>query len=350
VIITRFHDAEKLSVSIEFLTPTFLGGADQNAELRSAPFKNLIRQWWRVVNGNLEVSELRSREADLFGTVLGNEKATVSKVRVAVTPGTDFNVSTQPFQFGKTAHPEVKGGMPVENALYLGYGPIQFGRPTPVFKRYITPGSIANLSINYPQKWHKQIVSTLQLIDAFGTIGSRCRNGYGSLALTVDGVLRLNPATVQCVHLTELINNNAQQYPNRFGRDDNGLLLWESNHQPQWTNAMTLLAGIYLHTRTHINIAGNPNELHERHALGFPLTNHDKNLPHGWDRTGRMPSQLRLMLKRNQNSEVVARILHLPHRLPKPWPTKLPAQQNVWRQVHQFLDHQEQLHRIGGGV
>ena len=52
MLITRFHDTETLQVSVEFLTPTFLGGADQNAELRAAPFKNLLRQWWRVAVGS----------------------------------------------------------------------------------------------------------------------------------------------------------------------------------------------------------------------------------------------------------------------------------------------------------
>lgn len=349
MIITRFHGVEKLDVTVEFLTPTFLGGADQNAELRSAPFKNLIRQWWRVVNGNLAPDELRAREGVLFGTVLGNNDTTASKVRISLLPvGEQFKSSNAQLNIGRTLHPEVKGGMLIDNAIYLGYGPVQIGKPS---KQYITPSSMAILSISFPCQSRDQIVRTLQMIDAFGAIGSRCRNGYGSLALSADGVTRLNPATIQCTQLAELVGNNRKEYPNRFGRDERGLLLWESNNQqPQWTNAMTLLAGTYLKTRTKINIAGNPNELHERHLLGFPVTNHDKINTPGWDRNGRMPSQLRLMVKRNPNNELVARILHLPHKLPKPWPQNLLAQQQVWSQVHQFLDQQqEQFHRIGGG-
>lgn len=350
MIITRFHNLERLDVFVEFLTPTFLGGADQNAELRSAPFKNLIRQWWRVANGNLDIGELRTKEGILFGTVLGDDETTASKVRLVITPDQQFNLSTQPFQFGKTPHPEVKGGIPVENTLYLGYGPIQFGKPNPIFKQYIIPGSIANLTVSFTQKMREEMIKTLQLIDAFGTIGSRCRNGYGSLALSVEGVPRLNPSSVECQALVDIVGNNQKEYPNRFGRDNNGMLLWETNIQPQWTSAMTLLAGTYLRTRTEINIAGNPKCLHERHILGFPLTNHDKNLPQDWERNGRMPSQLRLMVKRTQANHLVARILHLPHNLPKPWPTNLPPQQDVWRQVHQFLDRQDSFHRIGGGA
>ncbi|MDD3295479.1 MAG: hypothetical protein PHG20_12415, partial [Geobacteraceae bacterium] len=68
MIITRFHDVEKMDITVEFLTPTFLGGADRQGELRSPPFKNLLRQWWRVVKGDLAVDELRQREGQLFGT------------------------------------------------------------------------------------------------------------------------------------------------------------------------------------------------------------------------------------------------------------------------------------------
>lgn len=345
--ITRFHNMEKLDVSVEFLTPTFLGGADQNAELRSAPFKNLIRQWWRVVNGNLDVSELRKQEGELFGTVLGDNDATASKVRMFVTfVDEELKAVSNQFNFGRTPHPEVRGGMAVENSLYLGYGPVTFKQGVMHFKSYIIPGSKAMLSISFPRQFREQIISIMQLMDAFGTIGSRCRNGYGSLALSADGVARLNPATLQTRMLAELVGNDQKEYPNRFGSDNHGLFLWESNVQPQWTNAMTLLAGTYLRTRTNIPIAGEGAQ--RRHALGYPVTHHSVGAWGGGN--GRMPSQLRLMVKRNLNNELVARILHLPHKLPKQWPNTLPTQQHVWQQVHQFLDGENQFHRIGGAV
>ena len=43
MIITRYHNMEELRLTVEFLTPTFLGGADQNAELRAAPFKVSVK-------------------------------------------------------------------------------------------------------------------------------------------------------------------------------------------------------------------------------------------------------------------------------------------------------------------
>lgn len=348
--ITRFHNRERVELKVEFLTPTFLGGADQQAELRSAPFKNLLRQWWRVVNGNLDAGTLRAREGELFGTVLGDDECTSSSVRLSIAPLEGLAIVDSPFSFGATPHREVNNGMPVKNSLYLGYGPVMFAKPEPKCRRYIAPGSTAVLSVSFSRQHRNEIIAALTYIDAFGTIGSRCRNGYGSLALTSDAFEKLDPATLRTSEVGNLVADNAREYPNRFGNDERGLLLWESA-QNGWESAMTLLAGTYLRTRTEINIAGNPNELHERHLLGFPVTNHSKIQSWGGN-NGRMPSQLRLMVKRDTQNQLVARILHLPHRLPndKPWPRQLPTQLVVWQQVHQFLDTQNQFHRIGGAA
>lgn len=342
--ISRFYNMEKLDVTVEFLTPAFLGGADQQGELRSPPFKNLLRQWWRIVNGNLPLNQLRIREGELFGTVLGDNECCASRVKIFVLPEDTFAVSSQPFSFGSTPHPEVKGGMAVKNSLYLGYGPVNFAKPEPLPKQYISAHSIATLKISFPRNCRDEIIRTLQYIDTFGAIGSRSRNGYGSLALTAQGVERLNPADIQATQVEELVGNNAKDYPNRFGRDKS-LLVWESAVQNQWTNAMTLLAGTYLRTRTNIPIAG--EGVQRRHALGYPVTHHSVGSWGGGN--GRMPSQLRLMVKRNRNNDLIARILHLPHKLPKQWPANLPSQLQVWEQVHHYLDnHENQFHRIGG--
>ena len=70
--VSRYIDTTELKFEVEFITPTFLGGADGNAELRTAPFKNLIRRWWRIANGHLTPEELWKKESDLFGSTEKN--------------------------------------------------------------------------------------------------------------------------------------------------------------------------------------------------------------------------------------------------------------------------------------
>ena len=43
VNITRYYKREQLKLDCEIITPMFLGNANQEAELRAAPFKGLLR-------------------------------------------------------------------------------------------------------------------------------------------------------------------------------------------------------------------------------------------------------------------------------------------------------------------
>ena len=371
MIITRYHNMEELRLTVEFLTPTFLGGADQNAELRAAPFKNLLRQWWRVAVGSRYATPetLLAAEGDLFGSVLDENEASTSRVRLALTPVEvrlmshskdfvstsrvrlaltpvegSFLLSEKGIFFGKTPHPEVKGGMAVENALYLGFGPITLKNS----KRYIAPGSKANLLLSFPREEKVHMVDLLHYIDAFGTIGSRSRNGWGSLSLSGEGFARKDVrsfATAQVSHLVS--DKQGKQYPSLLGADSKGLLCWEVGvPKGDWTAAMQSLAETYMTLRTKINIK--PQGLKERHLLGYPVTNH--SLTEWGGNNGRMPSQLRLMVKRSPEDQLVGRILHLPHCLPedKPWKNSLGPPFEIWKSVHALLDANKHFHRCGG--
>lgn len=54
--------------SCKILTPMFLHGADgETPELRESSLKASIRYWWRAINSNLRLPEMRKREAEIFG-------------------------------------------------------------------------------------------------------------------------------------------------------------------------------------------------------------------------------------------------------------------------------------------
>lgn len=337
MIISRYHNTKELSIGVEFLTPCFLGGADQNAELRAAPFKNLLRQWWRVAVGShySDPQKMLAAEGDLFGSVLG-DKASASKVRLDLTLGSQFKVEQNGLNFGQTRHPEVgQHGMNVSNALYLGYGAKS--------KKYIAPGSKAKLTLDLPKNNIPEMLRVLAYIDAFGAIGSRCRNGWGSLALSGNDFSRESLAIFNAKNWQELVNG-ARQYPTHPGKDGKGLLCWALKEPPQnWKDVMKALAEAYMKLRTSINIA--PNGLQKRHILGYPVTHH--NIGDWGGSNGRMPSQLRLVVKRDEKNQLVGRILHLPHKLPKPWNLNV-KQETVWQEIHQRLDHNSALRRCGG--
>lgn len=347
MLITRFHNIETLQVSVEFLTPTFLGGADQHAELRAAPFKNLLRQWWRVAVGSQYAAEHKNMlkaEGELFGSVLDESKASASRVRLDVQDdGIKIVSDTLLNSLGKTKHPEVKGGMPVSNALYLGYGPVSVKE----IKSYIAPDSKAELTLNLPKACVPEMLLVLAYIDAFGALGSRCRNGWGSIALSGQNFQRQAATTLPAQDWQPLVNGaQARAYPTHLGKDQHGLLCWESAPVNQWQEGMTLLAQTYMNLRTGMQFHG--PELQKRHILGYPVTNHSIDT---WGKKdGRMPSQLRLLVKRDAQNRLIARILHLPHKLPKPWTIALGTESAVWQQIHQWLDNNPDFHRIQGGA
>ena len=144
--VSRYVDTTTLEFEVEFITPTFLGGADRNAEIRTAPFKNLIRRWWRIANGNLSSTELWKKEAELFGsTEKQPEIFGKSKVSLLILDTTNCKISNNKellFPKSRLKHPEVP--RPIEVETYLGMGPIfwnnEVKRQEYKFK-YIEPNS-----------------------------------------------------------------------------------------------------------------------------------------------------------------------------------------------------------------
>jgi len=63
----------------ETITPMFLAGADgQTPELRPPSIKGAMRFWWRAMNGNLSLEELKKQEDDIFGATDRRSKVIIN--------------------------------------------------------------------------------------------------------------------------------------------------------------------------------------------------------------------------------------------------------------------------------
>jgi CRISPR-associated protein Cmr1 len=62
----------RVTFDLEFITPAFIGGANQQAELRPASFVGLLRWWWRALKGECNIEELREEEVKIFGGIAKN--------------------------------------------------------------------------------------------------------------------------------------------------------------------------------------------------------------------------------------------------------------------------------------
>ena len=139
--IKNYIDTEELKFTVEFITPCFLGGATGNAEIRTAPFKNLIRRWWRIVNGNLSPEELWQKEAELFGSTERNPKLGKSfgksKVLLKILAVSEKCIPTnEKFSIGDLE----TGYGTMSLAKYIGYGPVET-------KSYLPPKSKISFSL-----------------------------------------------------------------------------------------------------------------------------------------------------------------------------------------------------------
>ena len=114
----------ELRFDVEFITPTFLGGADGNAEIRTAPFKNLLRRWWRIANGNLSPEELWQKESELFGSTEKNPKTEKtfgkSKVMFGILDSNNVRYINEKIDIGKDEYTNL--------AMYAGYGSANSGK------------------------------------------------------------------------------------------------------------------------------------------------------------------------------------------------------------------------------
>ena len=335
--ISRFYQRECLKLECEIVTPMFLGNAQQEAELRSAPFKGLLRYWWRVARGQRyeEYGDMLAEENRIFGSA--DEGSGKSRVSVSVTPITKMAPSKEGFgHIDNVAHPECERTNGRTNPLnYLaGIGLIRNG----IQHSYFPVRERFRLSITAANDVVEEVNSAISIFARFAAIGSRCRNGWGCLVMS--GVPHVSAA------LVDWNDAMGRDYPHCLGRDERGALVWKTRQQHQdWKQCMRDLAENYIKIRTSLNVvAGNPPD---RHLLGYPVTNHAVQRTN-WGNQGRHSSALRLLVKKERNGALRGYFLHLPHAFSKTmWPNDIQRQIRIWRQVHDRLD--ELCERVPSG-
>lgn len=344
----RFLDRTTAHFDVQVLTPMFLGGADGHAELRSPPLKNALRYWWRMTQGHLSPDQLLEKEQALFGGVHENKirkmEAGRSLVDIAVFGDVRLDPKNTSPAMGKKPNPETKGN-PVSLAAYLGMGPVHFKGHYE--KQPISAGQTFQLSVTWPRKHQKEIVDALSFFAHFGCLGSRSRNGWGSVQLVPadkDGT------KIELTSLPDLYEKYGKdmdvifaakkQYPFYLGwRKKQGKsypLLWQIAVSDRWEDAMKEAAKSYMDIRQTLPFPkARPTGVQKRHILGYPVTGHP--VAQWGNFNGRMPSQLRIII-RKKNGKFQSCFFHLPHRIAQQWDTKLGSEMDIWQHIHRQLD------------
>ena len=343
-----------LRYEVKFLTPAFLGNAEQAGQWRTPPFKALLRQWWRVAVAkefDYVWKPMRIAEGQIFGHAYGNDKpndpARASRVRLRLEPA--WNKGTRKAwseQFERvTTTRNGKGGVPSD--LYAGYGPIQPGNPRERAQA-IDPEEKADLRLLcMDHEVERETRNAIQLAHWFGAMGSRSRNGWGSLLIAESdgGVLdhRQLAGNELLASLTRPLDQCLSlDWPHAIGQDDSGPLAWVSAPVSQWSQAINEIARLLVEIRaiakSYPNRAGHFAAVH---LLGYPAGGNWK--VKSWGNDARLASPLRFKLIRDDNQ---LRVLacHLPCALLRDLRCKLPRDDQIWLNQHELTAWQT-IHR-----
>jgi len=151
----------KQTYTVRFITPAFLGDAEQNGAWRTPPFKALLRQWWRIAaaqSHGYDHHKLRETEGRLFGNAWLDGDFRQSQFKLRLSRWDRGKLGKWPADDPKITHPEVKNKhagkiQPVGMQLYMGYGPLVFQKGATALKAgaAIQVNESADLSLLFPE-------------------------------------------------------------------------------------------------------------------------------------------------------------------------------------------------------
>ncbi|MGI9213223.1 MAG: RAMP superfamily CRISPR-associated protein [Methylococcaceae bacterium] len=334
--------------TVRFNTPAFLGNAQQSGQWRTPPFKALIRQWWRVAYAaqnqfNVNVTEMREQEGALFGSV-HTDLICKSRVRLRLSEWNPGTLPQWPGNGPHVNHPEVgngPNGMNVSADLYLGYGPLRFnaGQTSLQADKFaINEGETANLLIAVPENEAELIWQALWLMDRYGTVGGRSRNGWGSFSLQ-----RIAPEGADAYQVAQFSRPFVAalnlDWPHAIGQR-----IWQTQIHTNWRDLMQTLARLKIGYRTQFPFqGGHQRQPADRHWLAYPVTNHKVN---AWGNQTRLPNSLRFKIRRQNNNQYVGVIFHVPCRPPAELNPNGGQITDVWNRVYEYLSHQNQRLKV----
>lgn len=190
------ENRKTLTVTLETVTPLFLGGAEPRGtpELRPPAFRGALRYWLRAVLGGAfgdteaGLTKLRACESAVFGSAdetTGGASAVTIRLRTAAQPTSKLYEKQEPIFANNRRQPTGR------DYLYWSMGKSgnqQRGNYQPS-KQFYVPGSSFDLilssrpGVKDVEQQFEQAVAALWLLVQLGGIGSRSRRTAGSLSV-----------------------------------------------------------------------------------------------------------------------------------------------------------------------
>lgn len=299
--VSRYVDAAELKFEVEFVTPAFLGGADSNAEIRTAPFKEGIRYWWRILYGAkyFDSGKLKETEDLIFGST---EK--ISSVLISIP------TQSKPEFFEKSGFPNgekvdvshLGKTMKVNILDYLAYG--KYGYEKGIGNVYnvthIKPKTKIKLNVSIKNVGHtEEIVDAVRMFLSWGGTGSRSRNGFGSM--DYKDLSEAKTAFSGKIVLSE----NLKQFPvlSKGSRIFRSKKIFET-----WEEALSEIGIVYKNARCSLE---EPHHYEQRGFVARPIEARGENIPQNI-KSGRIPKPFYLGVKKLDGNQFMGYIICLP--------------------------------------
>jgi CRISPR-associated protein Cmr1 len=168
---------KRLTFDLEFITPAFIGGANQQAELRPASFVGLLRWWWRALKGECNIEKLREEEIKIFGGDGKMASPVYLRVEGDVSKGSDLiNEYRLSWNFDKNRRALIG---PHAGVGYLYYSMVALNRR----REFIKAGSRLRLTLIGKDEFLKHYIASLWALVFLGGVGARSRRGGGNLTV-----------------------------------------------------------------------------------------------------------------------------------------------------------------------
>ncbi len=281
----------KQKVSLEIITPMFMGSSNPNeAELRAPSIKGVMRYFYRATMAE-EVRLLRQKEFNLFGGVLESNAAIRAKVSIGVKPDS-LNINTKNIkeEYKLSWHydkdrKELKGDY--EGIGYLFYSVVS-GKSLENMKFIKTKGKFSLLFYGEPNSID-QYLATLWISVHFGGFGKRSRRGAGNVTFLTQPDLNNDLEFVIKGDSSEeimgwLINNfqkarsilgarPAENPDLPYSNLNKAKIVISRNGFNDWQEALNDIGIKYMDFRTK-----NKDKIYEMAAFGIPIVHHSFNI------------------------------------------------------------------------
>ena len=175
---------KRLTFDLEFITPAFIGGANQQAELRPASFVGLLRWWWRALKGECDIKKLREEETKIFGGDGKMASPVYLRVEGDVSKGEDLiNEYRLSWSFDKNRRALIG---PHAGVGYLYYSMLPKKKRNGQEEKgreFIEVGSKLKLTLIGKDEVLNHYIASLWALVFLGGVGARSRRGGGNLTV-----------------------------------------------------------------------------------------------------------------------------------------------------------------------